>query len=319
MKYFLTLTGLVCVLACFPSVASEQPNVLVILADDLGFSDLGCYGGEIETPNLDALADAGLRFTQFYNTARCWPTRAALLTGYYAQQVRRDKLPDVPSGARGVRPAWARLLPEMLKEFGYRAYHSGKWHIDGMPLAEGFDRSYYLRDQGRFFNPRVHYEDDQQLPIVEPGGSFYATTAIADHAVRCLQEHQEKYADQPFFHYLAFTAPHFPLHALPDDIARYRERYRKGWDAVREERWLRTKSLGIAGGLSAVEREVGPPYHFPRSTRDARPGRGQSPAAVGRTVRATDANSKRPRWPSTPRWSIAWTARLAESSTNCAP
>src|SRR5436309_7642719 len=103
--------------------ARSRPNIVVILADDLGYSDLGCYGGEIRTPNLDGLAAGGLRFTQFYNTARCWPSRASLLTGYYAQQVRRDTVPGVPSGARGTRPAWARLLPELLRPRGYRSYH----------------------------------------------------------------------------------------------------------------------------------------------------------------------------------------------------
>jgi len=163
--------------------ASDPPNVLLILVDDMGYSDLGCFGSEIETPNLDGLAQNGVRFTQFYNTARCWPTRAALLTGYYAQQVRRDTLPDIPSGSRGKRPQWAGLLPAYLKASGYRSYHSGKWHLDGMPLATGFDRSYYLRDQGRFFNPRVHHQDDKKLPAVALESGFYATTAIADHAV----------------------------------------------------------------------------------------------------------------------------------------
>ena len=111
--------------------AVKRPNVVFILADDLGYSDLGCYGGEIATPNLDALAANGLRFTQCYNTARCWPTRAALLTGYYAQQVHRDALPGLGGGGRGVRQQWARLLPDFLKPAGYRNYHSGKWHIDG--------------------------------------------------------------------------------------------------------------------------------------------------------------------------------------------
>ena len=123
------------------AVASAQaaplrPNILFILADDLGFSDVGCYGGEIATPHLDRLAENGLRFTQFYNTARCWPSRAALLTGYYAQQVRRDTVAGVPSGGKGVRPAWAPLLPVMLKAQGYRSYHSGKWHVDGNPLEK---------------------------------------------------------------------------------------------------------------------------------------------------------------------------------------
>ncbi|MFV1966865.1 MAG: arylsulfatase [Pirellulaceae bacterium] len=245
--------------------AAERPNVLLILADDLGFSDLGCYGGEIETPNLDRLAEGGLRFTQFYNTARCWPTRAALLTGYYAQQVRRDALPGLK---RGNRPKWARLLPDMLRPVGYRSYHSGKWHIDGMPLENGFDRSYLLRDQGRFFNPKVHFEDDKKLPMVQPGSGFYGTIAIADHAVRCLKDHAANHADEPFFHYLAFTSPHFPLHALPEDIARYRGRYREGWQVIRQQRWERIRKRGIAKGpLSDVERDLGPPYHFPEALK----------------------------------------------------
>lgn len=244
--------------------AGKRPNVVVILADDLGYSDLGCYGGEIATPNLDRLAANGVRFTQFYNTARCWPSRAALLTGYYAQQVRRDTVPGVPSGGKGVRPDWARLLPERLAPLGYRSYHSGKWHVDGMPVENGFDRSYLLQDTGRFFHPRVHFEDDRKLPPVEPGSGYYATTAIVDHVIKCLSEHAENHSDQPFFHYIAFTAPHFPLHALPQDIARYRERYVDGWDVARAERWKRIEKLGLVDGeLSAVEREIGPPYDFP--------------------------------------------------------
>ncbi|MCH7989783.1 MAG: arylsulfatase [Planctomycetes bacterium] len=253
--------------------STSAPNILVILADDLGFSDLGCYGGEIKTPNLDSLAKNGLRFTQFYNTARCWPTRAALLTGYYAQQVRRDKLPDIPSGGRGKRPAWARLLPDVLKPLGYRSYHSGKWHIDGMPLEGGFDRSYYLRDQGRFFSPQAHWEDDKKLPAVKRGTGYYGTIAIADHAVKTLKEHARKHAEKPFFHYLAFTAPHFPLHALPKDIARYRDTYRQDWADVRERRWQRIQSMGIIDGkLSAVERDLGPPYDFPDAIKILGPG-----------------------------------------------
>ena len=195
------------------------------MADDLGFSDLGCYGGEIETPHLDSLANNGLRFTQFYNTARCWPSRAALLTGYYAQQVRRDAFPGLPDGRRGNRPKWARLLPEVLDQAGYRSYHSGKWHLDGMPIENGFDRSYLLKDQGRFFNPRVHWEDDVKLPQVEKDSGYYGTTAIANHAIECLVDHSENHPGVPFFHYVAFTAPHFPLHALPEDIEKYRGRY----------------------------------------------------------------------------------------------
>ena len=241
-----------------------RPNILLILADDLGYSDLGCYGGEIETPHLDSLAQSGLRFTQFYNTARCWPTRGALLTGYYAQQIRRDTLPGITSGSRGTRPEWAPLLPALLQPLGYRSYHSGKWHIDGPALKGGFDHSYLLQDQGRFFSPRNHSEDDEKLPAVERDAGYYATTVIADHAIKCLREHQAKYGDQPFFHYLAFTAPHFPLQALPEDIARYRDRYKSGWDEVRQARYERQTTLGIVShALPALERDVGPPYHFP--------------------------------------------------------
>ncbi len=265
-----TLWGLLaaCSLLTTSAAQAERPNVLLILVDDLGYSDVGCYGGEIRTPQLDQLAKNGLRFTQFYNTARCWPTRGALLTGYYAQQIRRDNLEGIPSGGRGKRPVWARLLPDMLRPLGYRSYHSGKWHIDGMPLAQGFDRSYYLRDQGRFFNPKVHHEDDQKLPAVAPDSGYYATTAIADHAVRTLKEHAQSHSEKPFFHYLAFTAPHFPLHALPEDIERYRETYRAGWDRIRAERWQRQQEMALVEAeLSAVEREVGPPYHFPKALK----------------------------------------------------
>jgi arylsulfatase A-like enzyme len=142
--------------ACIPK-EEKPPNVLLIMVDDMGFSDLVFYGGEINTPNLDKLASGGFRLTQFNNTARCWPTRAALLTGYYPQQVGRDKAPGIKGGGGGKRPDWASLVPVYLKEAGYRSYHSGKWHIDGMPVESGFDRSYYLRDQGRFFNPKTHF------------------------------------------------------------------------------------------------------------------------------------------------------------------
>jgi arylsulfatase A-like enzyme len=242
---------------------APRPNILIILADDLGYSDLGCYGGEIRTPQLDQLAAGGLRYTQCYNTARCWPSRAALLTGYYAQQVRRD---DLPGLKRSERPELAPLLPALLRPLGYRSYHSGKWHLDGLALPNGFDRSYDLRDQGRFFSPQAHAEDDVPLPPVSRDSGYYATTAIADHAIRCLSEHAAQHADRPFFQYVAFTAPHFPLHALPEDIERYRQTYVSGWDEIRLRRWGRIQELGLVDAeLSSVEREIGPPYHFPEA------------------------------------------------------
>ena len=273
----LLLAGLGLLKCPIVSAADEQPvrrpNVVVILADDLGFSDVGCYGSEIETPNLDKLAAGGVRFTQFYNTARCWPTRGALLTGFYAQQIRRDALPGIPSGGRGVRPAWARLLPEMLRPLGYRSYHSGKWHVDGARLAGGFDRSYSLEDHNNYFTPQNHFEDDKKLPPVEPGSGYYVTTAIADHAVNCLKEHAREHADQPLFQYVAFTSPHFPLHAPAEDIARYQDRYQRGWEEIRSARYGRMKSLGLVScELSAPERDIGPPYDFPDALEKLGPG-----------------------------------------------
>jgi arylsulfatase len=233
-----------------PTAASAEPplpppNVLLILADDMGFSDLDCYGGQIETPRLDELAAGGLRFTQFYNTARCWPTRGAIMTGFYAQQIRRDALPGGQGGNRGARPAWAPLLPELLRPLGYRTYHSGKWHIDGQPTKHGFDRSYVIDDHNRYFYPRNHSEDDQPLPPVDPARPQYLTTIIADHAIKCLADHAANHAARPFFHYLCFTAPHFPLHALQEDIARYRGRFKDGYDTLRERRHRRLQELGI--------------------------------------------------------------------------
>ncbi len=249
---------------------APRPNVLLIMADDLGFSDLACYGSEIKTPQLDALANNGLRYSQFYNTGRCWPTRGSLLTGYYAQQVRRDSLPGIPSGNAGQRPGWAPLLPELLKPAGYRSYHVGKWHVDGMPLEGGFDRSYYLRDQGRFFNPTKHWLDDKPLNAVEKDSGYYATRELADRAIQFLAEHEQRHSGRPFFQYLAFSAPHFPLHAIPEDIEQYSQSYRSGWDLIRSSRWRRMQQLGLLDSTavskpSRVERDVGPPYHFPEA------------------------------------------------------
>jgi arylsulfatase len=241
-------------------VAQPRPNVLVILADDLGFSDLGAYGGEIDTPNLDRLAAGGLRFTEGYNTARCWPTRAALLTGYYPQAIGRDALPGGKGGRQGQRPAWAVLLPERLAAAGYRSYHSGKWHIDGDPREQGFARSRAVgwAGENNYFDPGGLAEPGT---AIEPGDDFYATTAIGDHAVSCLAEHARDHAGTPFFHYVAFTAPHFPLQAPAEVVAKYRERYLAGWDAIRAARVKRLRESRIVTTPPAdPEPEVGPPY-----------------------------------------------------------
>lgn len=242
---------------CGPAPSSSRPNFLIILADDMGFSDAASYGGEIRTPNIDRLAANGLRFTHFYNTGRCWPTRSSMLTGYYAQQIRMDP-------PEGQLPEWTRLMPYYLKPLGYRSYHTGKWQILGAsnPVAEGgFDRSYTLVDQDRYFSPQEHYLNDTRLQPVARESEYYATTAITDYAIEWLDEHAEQHPRDPFLLYIAFTAPHFPLHALQEDIERYRDRYLAGWDVLRGERWARIRELGIATGiLPPRDKDLTPRY-----------------------------------------------------------
>lgn len=265
------VTIMTAVLIAAVARADRPPHVVVILADDLGFSDLGCYGGEIDTPHLDALAAGGLRFTQGYDTARCWPSRAALLTGYYPQAIRRDALPGGEGGSQGRRPPWARLLPQLLAPAGYRSYHCGKWHVDGDPVRQGFATSQVVSAAGEsnYFDPSG---------VVGAGGpaaadGFYATAAIGDHAVGCLAEHARDHAAQPFFLYLPFTAPHFPLQAPQELVAKYLARYRAGWDAVRAARADRLAAAGIVTTPAAApERDVGPPYPFPDALRRLGPG-----------------------------------------------
>ncbi|MFP4501088.1 MAG: sulfatase-like hydrolase/transferase [Candidatus Hydrogenedentota bacterium] len=232
--------------------SSPRPNILVIMADDMGYSDIGCYGSEIDTPNIDALANNGLRFTQFYNNAKCSPTRASLLTGLYAQQA------GVPSGPRPLQDCVT--IAEALKPAGYNTYMSGKWHLGEKPTDRGFDRYYGLLDGAcNFFNPGLKREgepapakagDDRffvdgevVVPFTPEDPDYYTTDAFTDHAVTFLDEAVDK--DDPFFLYLAYTAPHYPLHAFPEDIAKYRGKYLKGWDKLRAERYRRMLDMGI--------------------------------------------------------------------------
>jgi arylsulfatase A-like enzyme len=252
-------------------------NVLVIVADDMGYSDAGCYGGEIQTPNLDRLAANGIRFTQCYSTGRCWPSRTSLLTGYYPQQVRMDP-------PQGRLPAWARVVPHYLKPLGYRCYHSGKWHLMGAPkpVADGgFDHSYVLHDHDRYFAPKNHQLDDRPLPPVAEGSGFYVTTAIANYAIDFLKGHATDHRDEPFYCYLAFTSPHFPLHALQEDIARYKEQYRAGWDTIRQRRWKRMHEMGLIDcDLPPLEPDVIPDWNLPKDKLREMIGPGEVDRAV---------------------------------------
>jgi arylsulfatase len=238
---------------------NQSPNIMLILVDDMGYSDLGCYGGEIHTPTIDRLASNGLRYSQFYNSARCVPTRAAILSGYYAQQINRDSVLDLKG--KGARPKWAPLLPKYLKRAGYRSYHTGKWHIDGTPMGAGFDHALDIVERHSSFECKKLLKDGKKI---ETEDGYYATTAVADHVIEVLKEHQAHHADKPFFSYVAFTAPHFPLHALPEDIERVGDRYKVGWDVIRAQRWERLQQLGLVkGSLSEVEYDQGPPFAYP--------------------------------------------------------
>jgi arylsulfatase A-like enzyme len=234
---------------------AKRPNIVVILADDLGFSDLGCYGSEIATPNLDRLAARGLRFTQFYNCARCCPTRAALLTGLYPHQTGvGDMEPDLGNPAyQGFLNDRCVTIAEALRPHGYRTLMSGKWNVGHIrphwPVDRGFDHSFgLLRGASDYFDPRVGPRrnaspfalDDQ--PVRSFDEKFYATDAFTDHAVRWIEESAGK---GPVFLYTAYTAPHSPLQARADDIAKYRGKYREGWDVLRGRRRARMIESGL--------------------------------------------------------------------------
>jgi arylsulfatase len=234
----------------------RRPNIILIMADDMGYSDIGCYGGEIHTPNLDGLADGGLRFTQFYNTARCCPTRASLMTGLYQHQAGVGHMMSDKgyNGYRGDLNNRCVTIAEVLKQAGYSTYMSGKWHVtksikpDGdkhnWPLQRGFDRFFgTIHGAGSFYDPNTLTRDNTQ--IVPDNDDFYYTNAISDNAVKFIAEHKSRNPDEPFFMYVPYTAPHWPMHALPDDIARYKGRYDGGWDALRLERHKRMIEMGI--------------------------------------------------------------------------
>ncbi|HQX51881.1 MAG TPA: sulfatase-like hydrolase/transferase [Planctomycetaceae bacterium] len=240
----------------------DRPNIIVILSDDMGYSDIGCYGGEMRTPVLDSLAQNGLRFTQFYNTARCCPTRASLLTGLYPHQagigwMMNDNGHD---GYRGELNRHCRTMGEVMQSAGYGTYAVGKWHVtkavhpdgpkDNWPLQRGFDHFYgTINGAGSFFDPNSLTRDNTQIsPYADPEykpETYYYTDAISDHAVKFIQEHQETTHDRPLFMYVTYTAAHWPMHALPDDIDRYKGRFDAGYDQLRKERLERMKALGV--------------------------------------------------------------------------
>ena len=259
---------LLLLIACVANAAkNDRPNIVLIFADDLGYSDIGCFGGEIETPNIDRLATNGVRFTQFYNSSRCCPTRASLLTGVYPHQAGIGHMMEDlgPVGYRGQLNHQSVTIPEVLKTAGYHTAMSGKWHVahikftgkpqlnfenqdpfwtekSGWPMQRGFEEYFgTVHGVNSFFDP---FSLVRRNEVIRPEGkNFYYTDAISDNAIQFIDKFTKE--KRPFFLYVAYTAPHWPLQALPEDIKKYEGRYKIGWDNVREQRHQRMIQLGI--------------------------------------------------------------------------
>ena len=245
-----------------PAAAHKRPNVIVIMADDMGYSDIGCYGGEVQTPNIDRLSAGGLRFTQFYNTGRCCSTRAALLTGLYSHQAGIGHMVSPHVRGDGPLPGYVGHLndecvtiAEVMRKSGYRTMLAGKWHVTPFnyntlvashrptwPLQRGFHEFYgTIAGAGSFFYPEGLM---RQNTFVEPeGDEYFYTDAISENASNFVRGRENE--RRPFFMYVAYTAPHWPLHALPEDIDKYMGVYDKGWDGVRRDRYKRMVEMGI--------------------------------------------------------------------------
>ena len=244
------------------SSTGERPNVVLILVDDMGFSDIGCYGGEIGTPNVDALGETGVRLTQFYNTARCSPSRASLLTGLHPHQTGVAELVnnDGPGGYPGSLNERCATLAETFRAAGYQTRMTGKWHVsserqtpDGSwPLRRGFDRFWgTIAGGGSYFQTTTLYDGEQPIGIDELPDDFYYTDQIGQHAADGIREAA---ADGgPFFAYVAFTAPHWPLHALDSDLANTRGKFNQGWDVLRAERRRRQIAAGICSDDATLD------------------------------------------------------------------
>ena len=258
MRHSVLLITLLAV-AALQLAAAPRPNIVIMMADDMGYSDIGCYGGEIRTPALDRLAANGLRFTQFYNTGRCCPTRATLLTGLYPHQTGIGHMTSEDTrfrfdlgypGYRGFLNRECVTIAEALRPAGYKTLMAGKWHVgtfEGMwPVDRGFDEFYgIVRGASNFFHPNPDKLLSRNRTPVVPDDDLYTTDAFTDHAIEFVRDAGRRDDGQPFFLYLAYTAPHWPLHAWPEDVAKYRGQYLKGWEALRSERHARMVKMGL--------------------------------------------------------------------------
>ena len=264
----IVLLGLVAIVIASCSISStpddkivtECPNIVLILADDMGFSDIGCYGSEITTPNIDALAADGIRFTQFYNTARCCPTRASLMTGLHPHQTGIGHMtnpPTNPNRYNGWEEAYQGYLnrncvtvAEVLKDAGYHTYMTGKWHLgyhdkSRWPLQRGFEKYYgCIPGACSYFWPhgdRGLTYMNEHVPAPD-STKYYTTDAFTDYAIQFIDEQED---ENPFFLYLAYNAPHWPLHAKQEDIEKFVGKYMNGWDEARKNRLKKQIELGL--------------------------------------------------------------------------
>jgi len=247
----------------------SRPNIILILADDMGYSDIGCFGSEIHTPNIDKLASSGVKLTQFYNSARCCPTRASLLTGVYPHMAGIGWMTSdrQQPGYRGELNNECVTIAQVLKSGGYSTYASGKWHLtsetkyDGdkknWPLQRGFDKYFgIIPGAANYFNPAGLTSGNDKITA---GNNFYLTDAIADTAVKFINRHSNEKKNDPFFMYVAFNAPHWPLHAKPEDIKKYEDKYMSGWDEIRTQRYEKQLKLGLLDSsvkLSLPDNEI---------------------------------------------------------------
>ncbi len=270
-SYLLLIFSPVCLIGCLASLkAAERPNIILILVDDMGFSDIGCYGGEIDTPNLDALSKEGLRFTQFYNYGRCCPTRASLMTGLHPHQVGIGHMTEPPERPLGITGPYqgnlnddCTTLAQVLKSVGYHTLMTGKWHLgyhsqDDWPLARGFDR-YFGGISGAFnyFKPSGNRGLLDGNSRTEPADDFYATDTFTDVACSYISD-AVRNDDQPFFLYLAYNAPHWPLNSKWEEYQKYKGRYTGGWEALMRSRLAKQKQLGIFTDDVVPAPHVGP-------------------------------------------------------------
>lgn len=263
-------------LPAFYMQAEERPHIIVIMCDDMGYSDLGCFGSEIRTPNIDRLAENGLRFTQFYNCGRSCPTRASLITGLYAHQAGIGEMMNDRhlTGYRGDLSPNSVTIAEVMKASGYNTYMSGKWHVTDVPYGEklqtaskhnwplqrGFERFYgTLHGACPYWDPSALARDNQFIsPYTDkeyqPKDTYYYTNAISDNAVRYIKEHDRK---KPFFLYVAYTAPHWPMQAPEEEINSYNGVYDKGYEEIRQARYQRMKQLGIIDDSWQLSEQAG--------------------------------------------------------------